>query len=364
MRRGGRPRTLVTMPAAPEPRGPYAPRLAALAKRARRRSARRTSEEDLRLLVRLFRATATELARCETRGDLAGAERAREALALARGVLERREPRPLREHLLRAVELLARGAPRTLRREWRTLALSAALFAATALVSYAAVARDLGLAYGLLDPAAVEQELAQLEATAPGEPFRGNFTFGISESSWMAGLLLAHNITVACLFFAAGLVPPLFLALMVKNGLMVGTYTAVAHHYGQAGAISSLLWCHGALELPAIVIAGAAGLRLVRPVVAPGPWTRRHALKLAAADALRMFAPVPGILVVAGWIEGWVTPHAPTPVRLLVALAGGAALLGWLLLAGRTPGRPATPLGEPAPSPSVPGTAVRRSPAW
>lgn len=309
-------------------------------------------------MVHLFRATATELARSETRGDLAGARRARTALALARGVLASRAERNRRSTISALLELLLVEAPRTLRRQWRALALSAALFTACALCAYVAVRSDLGLAYGLLDPAAVEQELAQLEATAKGEPFRGNFTFGLAESGWTSGYILAHNITVACLFFASGLLPPLFGLLMAKNGLMLGTYTAVAAHYGQAGAISSFLWCHGALELPAIIIAGAAGVRLVRPLFAPGPWTRRHALRLAGADALRMFAPVPVLLIVAGLIEGWVTPHAPTAVRLSVAAGTGLFLCAWLTLAGRRRKASGVPRARRADAARVPASAV------
>ena len=146
-----------------------------------------------------------------------------------------------------------------------------------------------------------------------------------------------HNIFVGLLFFANALFPPAYLLLLCSNALMLGTYTAVAGHWGQAGSISSILWCHGALELQAIVLAGTAGLVLVRGFLQPGSWSRLHALNLGTRSAMRVFAPTVPILVVAGLIEGFVSPHATLPVRLAVAVCSGTLLLAWVLLCGRGP---------------------------
>ncbi|MEQ1893327.1 MAG: stage II sporulation protein M [Planctomycetota bacterium] len=182
----------------------------------------------------------------------------------------------------------------------------------------------------------VEQELEQLAALEDGQPFRGNFTFGLGESPVTASWIMLHNIGVGILFFASALVPPFYLYLIATNGLMLGTYTAVAGHHGQAGAISSILWTHGVLEIQALVLAGTAGLVLVRAFVRPGARTRALALTLESRRALAVFAPVFPLLVCAGLIEGFVSPHAPLPVRLAVAVTSAVALLGWAGFAGRS----------------------------
>jgi len=82
------------------------------------------------------------------------------------------------------------------------------------------------------------------------------------------------------------------------------------------------------------VLAGTAGLVLVRAWIRPGPWTRRHALVHESRRALLLLAPVFPMLFVAGLIEGFVSPHAPFAARVAVAIASGAALLAWALLAG------------------------------
>lgn len=323
------------MPLAPEERE-HLRRLRRMVGRGSRRALRRLDARGLLELPRLYRFASSLHARLETRADDAGAlEETRTLLARAHSLLYGDLDRSPGGLLRRAGRLLSVESPRTLRAEWRLLALSFGLVYGLALLAWFAVRADLGLAFRLFSPDAISNEIAQLEATGAGEPFRGNFTFGLGQAPQAAGWIMAHNIGVALAFFAAGLLPPLFLYILASNGLMLGAYTAVAAHWGQAGAISSILWCHGTLEIQAIVLAGLAGLVLARAWIAPGPWSRAHAMKLESARAWRILAPVFPLLVVAGLIEGFVSPHAPVPVRLATAGVSAVLLLGWLFLGGR-----------------------------
>lgn len=296
------------------------------------------SEGDLIELPRLYRFAASEIARRETAGEgAAGAsvERTRALVARAHAVLHRGLERETRGILARAIEFLGREVPRAIRAEWKVIAASFALVYGLALVSFGVVRNDLDYAWSLTSPEMVSQEIAQLEATAEGEPFRGNFTFGIGQSPTTAGWIMAHNMSVGVLFFGAGLIPPVFLLFLAINGLMLGTYTAVAAHWGQAGAISSILWCHGVIEIQAIVLAGAGGLVLVRAWIAPGPWSRGHAMAIESRRAWKLLAPVFPMLFVAGMIEGFVSPHAGFGVRVAVAVITGTGIVAWVVLGGR-----------------------------
>jgi uncharacterized membrane protein SpoIIM required for sporulation len=121
---------------------------------------------------------------------------------------------------------------------------------------------------------------------------------------------------------------------------MLGTYIAVAADYGQAGSILSILCTHGMLELQAIVLAGCAGAVLFRALIWPGVLTRSAAIQRGTQRALLMLAPIPFILIVAGLIEGYVSPHAGLGVRTLVALVTSVLFLTWLMRGGRTSERP------------------------
>src|SRR5260221_4778436 len=245
------------------------------------------SDEELLELPRLYRFAASHLAKLRTDGSASSAaeEPVRILLAQAHALLHRGLDRPEQNVVERVLVFFLHEVPRTIRGEWKVIAASFGLTYGIAVLSFFAVRRDIDLAWSLMSPEMVSQEIGQLEGTANGEPFRGNFTFGLGRSPETAGWIMTHNMSVGILFFGSGLVPPIFALLLGMNGLMLGTYTAVAAHWGQGLSISSILWCHGVLEIQAIVLAGAAGLVLVRARIPPGPWSRRHAMRLESARA-------------------------------------------------------------------------------
>jgi uncharacterized membrane protein SpoIIM required for sporulation len=294
------------------------------------------SAENRARFHQLQRRVSTLLAQERTRGQ--NPERARQLenlLVRAQAVLARSPDAGVIASLRRILHWYGTEVPRAIRAEWRLILFSLALLYGFAGIAWYAVSQDLELAYSLLAPEAVTREIEQLRALQPGESFRGNFTFGLGESPHTAGLILAHNIGVGVLFFASGLLPVLFIYLVALNGLMVGTYTAVAGHWNQAGEISSILWCHGTLELQAFVLAGAAGMVLLRAWVMPGTLSRRMALASESQRALRLITAVFPILVLAGLIEGFVSPHASLQMRMLVAVTSGLALLAWIVIPSR-----------------------------
>ncbi len=301
------------------------------------RGASELSGSELLELPQLYREASDALARAEAQArDRARTARLRGLVARAHAALYAPPRPPAGTVVARSVRFLLQESPRAIRAEWK-LGLGVLLsFYGLSVLAYLTVRHDLELAFALFDPGAVSQEIAQLRATASGEPFRGNFTFGLGESPQTAGWILAHNTSIAILFFGAGLLPPLFLFMLATNALMLGTYTAVAAHWGQAGAISSILWCHGVIELQMIVLAGLSGMVLVRAWIAPGPWSRAHAMSLESRRAWALLAPTIPLLFLSGLIEGFVSPHAPAPIRLAVAAASAIGLALWIGLGGRS----------------------------
>lgn len=321
-----------------------------LLKKVRRRGLKRLSREEVLDLPRLYRRAHAELARRRAQGEPESSLRQAESdLARAHGLLHRESGAHQRgSRLGRAAHFLLHDCPRALRAEWRLALVSLVIVYGLALFAFVAVEREPSLAYSLLDPSTVRNEISQLESLGDGESFRGNFTFGVGESPQTAGWIMAHNMSVGILFFAAGLIPPLFLFLMATNGLMLGVYTAVAHSYGQAGAISSILWCHGVVEIQALVLAGCAGLVLFRGFLLPGPYSRAESMAQSGRRAWLLLAPTFPMLFVAGTIEGFVSPHAPLPVRLTVATGTGLMLITWAALGGREPNNSPQALSPPA----------------
>ena len=327
---------MAAAPAPPQPPESSVQALTRLLARVERGGARQLDDAQVLEFPRLYRRVSDELARSEAAAaDGRGANDLRALLARAHGFLYAPLETDTSPFLLRAARFLLVDSPRTIRAEWRLGLALLVGFYGLSLVAYFAVRGDLELAYVLQSTEGVDAQIGQLRSTAAGEPFRGNFTFGLGESPETAGWILAHNIGVSLLCFASALIPPLFGYVLASNALMLGTYTAVASHWGQAGAISSILWCHGTIELQMIVLAGMAGLVLVRAWIAPGPWSRTHAMALESRRAWALLAPtIPGLFI-PGLIEGYVSPHAPFEVRIGVAITTGLLIVAWITLGGR-----------------------------
>ncbi|HEY7624445.1 MAG TPA: stage II sporulation protein M, partial [Candidatus Limnocylindria bacterium] len=90
------------------------------------------------------------------------------------------------------------------------------------------------------------------------------------------------------------------------------------------------------LELSAIVLSGAAGLRFAWAMLQPGEYTRATALRRAGTEAIRILLLVIVMLGCAGLIEVYVSPTtAPVVVKAAVGFGSGAIVLGYVLFADR-----------------------------
>jgi uncharacterized membrane protein SpoIIM required for sporulation len=144
--------------------------------------------------------------------------------------------------------------------------------------------------------------------------------------------IMTNNISVGFSTFAGGMLAGLgTLYLLFWNGLELGVVATACAQARMALDLWSFIAAHGALELPSIFLAGAAGLRLGTGMLFPGIYTRRDSLKRAAAEAIRLVAGTVPLLVIAGTLEAFLSPSsAPRAVKFLT---GGVLLVGlglWL----------------------------------
>ena len=93
---------------------------------------------------------------------------------------------------------------------------------------------------------------------------------------------------------------------------------------------------HGVIELTAIQIAGGAGLLIAAGVLYPGRLRRRDAIAVNAKRAGTLIVGVASMLVVAGTIEGFISPQRwPPEVRIGIGAVTAVALLFYFGFAGR-----------------------------
>ena len=145
-----------------------------------------------------------------------------------------------------------------------------------------------------------------------------------------------NNIRVGILAFAVGILFCVFTAfVLAQNGANGGIAGGLFTNIGEWDKFWGLILPHGLLELSAVVVAGAAGLRIGWTVIDPGDRTRRAAL---AEEGQRSGVVVMGLLVaflMAALIEGFVTGQTwSTWIRVGIGAAGFIAFWGWTITYG------------------------------
>jgi uncharacterized membrane protein SpoIIM required for sporulation len=233
----------------------------------------------------------------------------------------------------RVLEFLVADFPALVRREWRVVAGAAALFFGPLLGLLAALQAWPEFVHYLLTP----QQIAGFhEMYDPA-----NRRLGMREADTsvaMFGFYIWNNVRIGFQTFAGGMLAGVGSAWFLgANGIVIGAVAGYLTQIGYHESFWSFVAGHSSLELIAIVLAGAAGLRLGLAIIAPGNATRRSALVAAAKPAVRIMYGAALMFVAAAFVEAFWSPltEIPFDVKLTVGVAGWAVLLAYFALAGR-----------------------------
>src|SRR5450631_3104848 len=225
---------------------------------------------------------------------------------------------------------LAVTFPREVRRSWLPITACAALTIVCAAIAYAAVIGEPANAYALLPAAAIPQVSKALHDT--------NFGFDRAFSPLVSSEIITNNIRVAAIAFAGGMTcGVLTVWIVLQNGLMLGGVGALFAHANFGLDFWATIAPHGVIELLAIQVAGGGGLLLAAALVAPGRVRRVDALVRNAQRAGTLVLGTAALLVVAGTIEGFISPQRLSPeLRIGIGTLSAIALLLYLTFAGRS----------------------------
>lgn len=157
-------------------------------------------------------------------------------------------------------------------------------------------------------------------------------------------MIMTNNIQVTIYTFAFGAmfgVGTLF--FLAYNGANFGAIIALVYNAGFGNDLLTFVAGHGVVELSCIFIAGGAGLLIGTALIMPGDLSRADALKTNGMEAVRLMLGVALLLVVAGIIEGFISPAAIDPrIKYSIAALTGLALYAYLIFAGREEVKPTT----------------------
>jgi uncharacterized membrane protein SpoIIM required for sporulation len=169
----------------------------------------------------------------------------------------------------------------------------------------------------------VERDFEEYYSSAPAAAF--------------ASSVFTNNVRVALLAFAGGIAFCVLTAVVLAyNGAGIGAVGGLFVAAGQPARFWGLVLPHGLLELTAVAIAGAAGLRLGWTLIDPGDRPRSTALVEEGRRAVVIVIGLVAVFAVAGAIEGFVTGSAlPTAVRVGIGVLAEAAFLAYVVVCGR-----------------------------
>jgi uncharacterized membrane protein SpoIIM required for sporulation len=216
-------------------------------------------------------------------------------------------------------------------RAWRWWLATAVVFTAVAVLIALWVAATPDVRAALGTPEELDQLVNNDFAAYYSENPAGSFALRVwTNNSWVAA---------QCIAFAVLLGIPIPWVLF-QNAANVGVVGGLMADAGKLDILFGLLTPHGLLELTAVFLAGAAGMRLGWTVIAPGDRPRGQALAEQGRAVVSVAIGLLVVLLVSGLIEALVTPSGlPTAARIGIGVLAEILFLAYVVHFGRRAAR-------------------------
>lgn len=301
--------------------------------RLERGSARSLTDEELLRLPVLYRATLSSLSIAR-------------ATSLDRAMLDYLEGLSIRGYFLlygvrestskRIGKFFTQDWPRAVRALWKEVLIATVVTALAIFAGYSLVAENPEWYHSFVPEDLADGRVPGASPTVLAETLKADPQSGLEA---FATMLFTHNSQVAIMAFALGFAFGLpTLVLLLYNGLMMGAMIFVFADAGLGPDFVGWLFIHGTTEIFAIILAGAAGLKIGTAVAFPGAHDRLYAASTAGRTAATVMIGVVIMLAIAGLLEGFGRQLVgPTPARYGI---GTVMLIFWLayfFIPGRKP---------------------------
>jgi uncharacterized membrane protein SpoIIM required for sporulation len=232
-------------------------------------------------------------------------------------------------------EFATRGYWQRVRERPALLLIAVACLALPTLLAGYWAWRDPGPASGLVP--------TEYQSVTQPRPAGQDLGESVDEQSDLAAKIFTNNIQVTFLVFAGGMLLGIgTLYVLIQNGILLGAVAGLAIGAGNGRPFFELVVAHGVLELSCIAVSGMAGLRLASAIVDPGTRSRMEALRTEARAAVEIVLGTAVWLVVAGLVEGFLTP-AGKGLTVVLIVGIGLGVLYWGLVFWRGAPTPPSP---------------------
>lgn len=236
--------------------------------------------------------------------------------------------------LLTVIKFFIVEFPALVRKEWRLISLALSLFYLSGILMMLLTFMYPELIHSVFS----QQQINQFEDMYDPEKRVLGRTRESDTDLYMFGYYIAHNIGISFQVFASGIALGLgSIFYLIYNGVVLG---AVSAHLGVAGFSATFfpfVIGHGSFELTAIVIAGAAGLKIGFSMIAPGRLRRIDALKVSAKVSIKLVFGVIVMLVIAAFLEAFWSSgsYFSNSVKYGVGAGLWIIVIAYLFLSGR-----------------------------
>lgn len=226
-------------------------------------------------------------------------------------------------------QFFIKDLPETFRRNFRYMAIAFAVFAVSVVLGFIATWQNTDFTQFVGLSGVVEQIQS------------GNqWWLSLNEANQIgASFILSNNIFVTIRAFAMGA----FFGIgafydLAFFGAHVGSAFAACYKLNPpfGSAFASFVVGHGVIEISTVIFGSGAGMMIGYAMINPGDLTRAQALKKKGIEAARIVAGCACLLVIAGIIEGFLSPsNLPAAVKYGTGISTGIAMYSYLFLVGR-----------------------------
>ena len=239
-----------------------------------------------------------------------------------------------RSHFLKSIlGFFASEFPQLVRQEWRVMAVATALFYVPLILMITLTQLKPELVFSVLD----NQTVSSVESMYnPENRVLGREREADSDLA-MFGFYIRNNTGIGFQVFAGGMLFGLgTLFFMLFNGVYIGAVAGHLTHLGFIDTFWGFVAGHSSFELTAIVISGAAGLKLAMALVAPGRKTRTRALIDNGKVGIKIMYGAATLFIMAAFVEAfWSSMTLDVGIKYAVAAVLWSLVIAYFCLVGR-----------------------------
>jgi uncharacterized membrane protein SpoIIM required for sporulation len=276
-----------------------------LLSRMEKRGLRSLSTDEIKQLASLYRSVSADLARARTHQTLVGNTIVQDLQRLTSRSYSQIYQGSRRQEWKGLLDFYGWGLPEVIQQTFGYTALSTGLFLLGGLI---------GWWFSWRDPAFLSLVVPEhLISTVRDE---GKLWFGsiLGTEPVASSQIMTNNLAVSFRAAAGGITLGIYTVfLLFLNGLLIGSVGTLVGQNNLAFPFWAFVFPHGALELPAIFLAGGAGLLIARGILFPGRLRRVDSIKFYGLKAAQLMYGVIPLLVIAGIIEGFFSPSPAIP---------------------------------------------------